>query len=270
MHDFNYHEPKSLAEATAIIRAARDGSFIAGGMSLISALKQRRAKPSDLIDLRFIGELTGIRRQANAIVIGAMTHHADVADSELVRDTIPALARLVGEMADPAVRNRATIGGSIAHGDPAADYPPALVAFDATIITSTRAIQADNFFTGAFATALRKDEIVTAVSFPIPETAAYVKFANTASRYAIVGVFVARSGRAVRVAVTGAKPCVFRIKEMEAVLANSFSSDAIKHIAINPEGLNADIHGTPEYRAHLIGVMAQRAVVSAAGAHRGN
>jgi carbon-monoxide dehydrogenase medium subunit len=270
MYDFNYHEPKTVAEAAAIIRAARDGSLIAGGMSLIPALKQRRAKPSDLIDLRFIGELKGIRREANAIVIGAMTPHADVADSDIVKGAIPELARLVGEMADPAVRNRATIGGSIAHGDPAADYPPALVALGATIITSTRAIPADDFFTGAFATALRNGEIVTAASFPIPETAAYVKFANTASRYAIVGVFVARSGRAIRVAVTGAKPCVFRIKEMEAVLANSFTSDAIKHIVINPQGLNADIHATPEYRSHLIGVMAQRAVASAASAHRGN
>ena len=173
-------------------------------------------------------------------------------------------------MADPAVRNRATLGGSIAHGDPAADYPPALVALGATIITSTRAIPADDFFTGAFATALGKGEIVTAVSFPIPEAAAYVKFANTASRYAIIGVFVASSGRAVRVAVTGAKPCVFRIKEMEAVLAGSFSADAIKHIVIAAQGLSADIHATPEYRAHLIGVMAQRAVASAARAHRQN
>ncbi len=270
MNDFNYHEPRTLAEAAAMIHAARDGSLIAGGMSLIPALKQRRAKPSDLIDLRFIGELTGIRRQADAVVLGAMTRHADVADSKLVRDTIPTLARLVGEMADPAVRNRATIGGSIAHGDPAADYPPALVALGATIITSTRAMQADDFFTGAFATALRKGEIITAVSFPIPERAAYVKFANTSSRYAIVGVFVAKRGTDVRVAVTGARPCVFRIREMETALAKSFSPDALKPIAIKPNGLNADIHATPEYRAHLIGVMAQRAVASAAAVHRPN
>ena len=190
--------------------------------------------------------------------------------SDVVRAAIPELARLVGQMADPAVRNRATLGGSIAHGDPAADYPPALVALGATIITSTRAIAADDFFTGAFATALQKGEIVTAVSFPIPETAAYIKFANTASRYAIIGVFVARSGRDVRVAVTGAKPCVFRIKEMEAALANSFTPDAIKHLVIAPEGLNADIHATPEYRAHLIGVMAQRAVALATGRQQRN
>ena len=156
MHDFSYHEPKTVAEAAAIIRAARDGSLIAGGLSLIAALKQRRARPSDLVDLRHIEELKGIRREANAIVIGAMTRHVDVANSAVVSGAIPELARLVGQMADPAVRNRATLGGSIAHGDPAGDYPPALVALGATIITSTRAIPADDFFTGAFATALRE------------------------------------------------------------------------------------------------------------------
>ena len=268
MHDFNYHEPKTLAEAAAILRAARDGAFIAGGMSLIAALKQRRVRPSDLVDLRLIEGLSFIRRDADALVIGAMTRHADVADSALVRGAIPDLARLVGEMADPSVRNRATIGGSIAHGDPAADYAPALVALGATIVTDDRSIAADAFFTGAFATALRKGEIIKAVSFPIADAAAYVKFANTASRYAIVGVFVARRGSAVRVAVTGARSCVFRIKEMEAALEKSFTPDAIKAIAIDPRGLTADIHGTPEYRAHLIGVMAQRAVASAAARQR--
>lgn len=193
-----------------------------------------------------------------------MTRHADVADSDLVKGAIPELARLVGEMADPAVRNRATLGGSIAHGDPAADYPPALVALGATIITDNRIISAEEFFTGAFTTVLRKSEIISAISFPVPEKAAYVKFANVASRYAIVGVFVAKSGSAVRVAVTGAKPCVFRIREMEAALANSFTSDAIKMIVIRPQELNADIHATREYRAHLIGVIAQRAVAAAA------
>ncbi len=267
MHDFNYHEPKTLAEAATIVSTAPEGSFIAGGMSLIPALKQRRARPSDVVDLRFLTELRGIKRQGSAIVIGAMTRHVDVADSELVQGAIPALGRLAGQMADPSVRNRATIGGSIAHGDPAADYPPALVALGATIITATRAIPTDDFFIGAFDTALRKGEIITAVSFPIPERAAYVKFANTASRYAIVGVFVAKTGRDVRVAVTGAKPCVFRIKDMEAALGNSFSLDAIKEIAIDPKGLIADIHATAEYRAHLTGVMAQRAVASAAAMH---
>lgn len=263
MNDFDYHEPATLAEAAATLRAARDGVFIAGGMSLIPALKQRRVRPSDLIDLRLVEGLSGIRREADALVIGAMTKHADVASSEIVRNSIPDLARLVGEMADPSVRNRATLGGSIAHGDPAADYPPALVALGAAIITSERTVAASDFFAGAFTTALRKGEIIKAVSFPIPDNAAYVKFANTASRYAIVGVFVAKRASAVRVAVTGARACVFRISEMEGALQQSFSPDAIKTITLDPRGLIADIHGSPEYRAHLIGVMARRAVAAA-------
>ena len=263
MDDFNYHEPRTLGEAAAALRAAREGVFIAGGMSLIPALKHRRVRPSDLVDLRLIEGLSGIRRETDTLVIGAMTKHADVASSDVVRNSIPDLARLVGEMADPSVRNRATLGGSIAHADPASDYPPALLAIDATIVTDARSIPAGEFFTGPFKTALRKGEIVTAVRFPIPDNAAYVKFANTASRYAIVGVFVAKRDGRVRLAVTGAKPCVFRIAEMEAALEQTFAPDAIKPIIIDPRGLTADIHGTPEYRAHLIGVIAQRAVASA-------
>jgi len=260
MHDFNYHEPKTLDEAAATLHATRDGRFIAGGMSLIPALKQRHIKPSDLIDLRMIDGLCFVRREADAIVIGAMTRHVDVADSELLRSTIPELARLVGEMADPSVRNRATLGGSIGHGDPAADYPPALVALGATVITNERTIVAEEFFVDASTTALRRGEIIKAVSFPIPDLASYVKFANTTSRYAIVGVFVARRGPVVRVAVTGAKACVFRLGAMEIALQKSFMPDAVREIAVGPQALNADIHATPEYRAHLIGVMAQRAV----------
>jgi len=267
MYDFNYHEPKTLDEAAATLRATRDGRFIAGGMSLIPALKQRHIKPSDLIDLRMIDGLSFVRREANAIVIGAMTRHADVADSELLRSTIPELARLVGEMADPSVRNRATLGGSIAYGDPAADYPPALVALGATITTNERTIAAEEFFVGAFATALRRGEIIKAVSFAIPDSAAYVKFPNTASRYAIVGVFVARRGHLVRVTATGAKACVFRLRAMEDALEKSFLPDAIRDIAVGPQGLNADIHATPEYRAHLVCVMAQRAVASSMRPH---
>jgi len=264
VNNFNYHEPRTLDEAAAALRATPDGRFIAGGMSLIPALKQRRVRPSDLIDLRLIGGLSGIRRDGKAIVIGAMTRHAEVADSDLVRGAIPDLARLVGEMADPSVRNRATLGGSIAYGDPAADYAPALLALDATVLTNERAVPAGVFFTDAFTTALRKGEIVTAVSFPIVESAAYVKFANTASRYAIVGVFVARNAGSVRVAVTGAKPCVYRVPALETVLEKSFTADAIKGLAIDPRDLKADIHATSEYRAHLIGIMAQRAVAAAA------
>lgn len=262
MDDFAYHEPKTFDEAAAIVRAVRDGRFIAGGMSLIPALKQRRVRPSDLIDLRLIEGLAFIRRENDSVVIGAMTRHADVAESQLLRGAISDLARLVGEMADPSVRNRATLGGSIAHADPAADYAPALVALDATVLTHERTIAAEAFFTGAFTTALRKGEIVKAVVFPIPGNAAYAKFANVASRYAIVGVCVARRAGKVRVAVTGAKRCVFRVPEMEAALEKSFTPEAIKNITIDPHGLTADINGTPEYRAHLIGIMARRAVGS--------
>ncbi len=269
MHDFDYHEPPTLAEAAAILRASRNGVFLAGGMSLIPALKARRARPSDLIDLRLVEGLDFIRRDGNTIVIGAMTRHAEVAESELLRASIPDLARLVGEMADPSVRNRATLGGSIAHADPAADYAPALVALGATVVTAERSIAADRFFTGAFTTALRQGEIVIAVRFPLAECAAYVKFANTASRYAIVGVFVARNAGAVRVAVTGAKRCVFRHAAMEAALEKSFAPEAVKDIVTEPRGLTADIHGTPEYRAHLIGVMTARAVASALRQRRG-
>ncbi len=269
MHDFDYHEPRTLAEAAAILRASRNGVFLAGGMSLIPALKARRARPSDLIDLRLVEGLDFIRRDGNTIVIGAMTRHAEVAESELLRASIPDLARLVGEMADPSVRNRATLGGSIAHADPAADYAPALVALGATVVTAERSIAADRFFTGAFTTALRQGEIVIAVRFPLAECAAYVKFANTASRYAIVGVFVARNAGAVRVAVTGAKRCVFRHAPMEAALEKSFTPEAVKEVATDPHGLTADIHGTPEYRAHLISVMAARAVTSALRQRRG-
>ena len=209
MYDFNYHEPKTLAEATATLRVSRDGSFIAGGMSLIPALKQRRAKPSDL-DRPSVDR----RAQHNSARIRCRCHRRHDATCrcgrfDLVQGAIPELARFVGEMADPGVRNRATLGGSIAHSDPAADYPPALLALDATIVTTDRAISADEFFTGAFATVLQKGEIIKAVSFPIPDSAAYVKFANTTSRYAIVGVFVARRGSLVRVAITGAKSRVF-------------------------------------------------------------
>jgi carbon-monoxide dehydrogenase medium subunit len=193
-----------------------------------------------------------------------MMRHVDVAGSDLVKNAIPALGRLVGEMADPTVRNRGTIGGSIAHNDPAADYPASLVALNAAIITNRRKIAADDFFTSRFRTALEKGEIIVAVSFPIPEKAAYMKFANSASRYAIVGIFVAKNGDDVRVAVAGAKANVFRAKEMELALKKSFTPDAIRGITINPDGLNCDIHATPDYRAHLVSVMAQRAIAAAA------
>jgi aerobic carbon-monoxide dehydrogenase medium subunit len=263
MYNFEYHKAKNVAEASALITQKPEAKLVAGGMTLIPTLKQRLAKPSDLVDLNGLSELRGIKREGNAVAIGAMTRHVEVAESAEVKQAIPALAHLASHIGDPAVRNRGTLGGSISNNDPAADYPAAVVALNATVITNQRKIAADEFFKGMFETALQSGEIVTAVSFPIPERAAYMKFPNPASRYAIVGVFVAKHKHGVRVAVTGAGPCVFRQKEMEAALTKSFSADAIKSIVQKQDGLNGDIHASPEYRAHLVGVMARRAVAAA-------
>jgi carbon-monoxide dehydrogenase medium subunit len=263
MYNFNYHRPSSLADAAKTLQGAAEGKLVAGGMTLIPTLKQRLAKPSDLIDLARIPDLKGVKKDGNAIVIGAMTKHVEVATSDVVKSAIPGLAALAEHIGDPAVRNRGTIGGSIANNDPAADYPSAVVALNATVVTNKRKITADDFFKGMFETALEPGEIITAVQFPIPEKAAYSKFPNPASRYAIVGVFVAKTGSGVRVAVTGAGPSVFRQKEMEAALAKSFTSDAVANIKVSPSGLNGDIHASPEYRAHLVTVMAKRAVAAA-------
>jgi carbon-monoxide dehydrogenase medium subunit len=262
MYNFNYHKPTSLADA-AKLGAAEEAKFLAGGMTLIPTLKQRLAKPSDLVDLAKIAELKGIKRDGNAVVIGAMTRHVEVATSDVVKGAIPALAHLAEGIGDPQVRNRGTIGGSIANNDPAADYPAALLSLGATVITNKRKIAADDFFKGLFETALAPDEIVTAVSFPVPEKAAYMKFPNPASRYAIVGVFVAKTAGGPRVAVTGAAPCVFRQKDMEAALAKSFAGDAVAAVKQSQSGLNSDIHASAEYRAHLVTVMAKRAVAAA-------
>ncbi len=263
MYNFDYSRPKSVADAVKAIAGDGDAKLVAGGMTLIPTLKQRLAKPSVLIDLGGIAELKGVKRDGNAVVIGAMTKHIDVANSSEVKSAIPALADLASHIGDPAVRNRGTIGGSISNNDPAADYPSAVVALNATITTTKRKIAADDFFKSLFETALGADEIVTSVSFPIPEKAAYMKFPNPASRYAIVGVFVAKTGGNVRVAVTGAGPGAFRWKEAEAALAKSWNPDALKALAVKPDGLNSDIHASSEYRAHLIGVMARRAVAKA-------
>jgi aerobic carbon-monoxide dehydrogenase medium subunit len=262
MYDFTYQKPASLADAAKAIAAAEDGKLMAGGMTLIPTLKQRLARPSDVVDLGKIAELAGIKQEGNALVIGAMTRHADVANSDLVKKVIPALAELAGMIGDPAVRNRGTLGGSIANNDPAADYPGAVVGLGATITTNQRKIAGDDFFTGMFETALEPNEIITAVSFPSADKAAYTKFRNPASRYAIVGVFVAKTAAGVRVAVTGAGPCVFRVPEMEQALAKSFTADAIKGVKVPASNLNSDIHASSEYRAHLINVMARRAVAA--------
>lgn len=264
MYNFEYQRPKSVADAVAALKKAPDAKLVAGGQTLIPTLKQRLAQPSDLIDLSGIGELRGIRSEGGAIVIGAMTPHADVARSAEVAKAIPALAALAGEIGDPQVRHLGTLGGSIANNDPAADYPAAVLGLGATIKTSERSIAADEFFTGMFSTALNEGEIILSVSFPVPEKAAYRKFPNPASRYAMVGVFVARSGGGVRVAVTGAGPCVFRATEMEQALSKNFSAAALDGIKLASGELNSDIHGSAEYRAHLVTVMAKRAVAAIA------
>ena len=263
MHSFNYIRPASLADAAKALAGASDGKIVAGGQTLLPTMKQRLASPSDLIDLSGIAELKGIKMDGNNLVIGAMTTHAEVAKSSVVKGAIPALAALADLIGDPQVRNRGTIGGSISNSDPAADYPAALVGLGATVVTNKHRIAADVFFKGMFETALEAGEIVTAVSFPKPEKAGYAKFPQPASRFAMVGVFVSKSGGNVRVGVTGAGPKVFRQAEMEKALAANFSADAIKSVKVSASGLNNDLHGSAEYRAHLVGVMARRAVAAA-------
>ncbi len=263
MYDFAYHKPGSIADAVKILSADPDARPISGGQTLLPALKHRLNKPSAVVDLSAIAELRGVKREGDRLVIGAMTRHAEVANNAEVKAAIPSLAELAGGIGDPAVRNRGTIGGSIANNDPAADYPAAVVALNATIVTSKRRIAADDFFQGMFTTALEPDELLVAVEFPIPEKAGYAKMRNPASRYVMAGAFVARTGGQVRVAINGAGPCVFRQPEMEAALAANWSADAVAGVKQDPDGLNSDIHGSAEYRAHLVTVMARRAVAAA-------
>ncbi len=263
MYDFNYRRANSVFDAVEQSVQADDASYLAGGMTLLPVLKLRLAGPSDLIDLAGLAELRGIGEQRDAIVIGAMTAHADVAASPEVNRLIPALAHLADSIGDPQVRNRGTIGGSIANADPAADYPAGVVGLGATVRTNARSIPADEFFTDLFETALEPGELVTAVSFPVPRRAAYVKFPNPASRYAIVGVMVSERDDGIRVAVTGAGPSVFRVPEMEQALANNFAPEAVAGISVPADRLNEDLHASAEYRAHLTTVMAKRAVAAA-------
>ena len=265
MHAFKYHKASSVADATAKLSASSDARLLAGGQTLIAAMKMRLSAPADIIDLGGIAELRGIKVEGGNVTIGAMTTHAEVAASKEVVKAIPALAVLAGSIGDPMVRNMGTLGGSVANNDPAADYPAALVGLGATVVTSKRKIGADQFFTGMFETTLQPGEILTSVVFPIPRRAGYLKFKNPASRYAIVGVLVAETSGGVRVAVTGAGPCVFRVAEMEKVLTKSFSAAAAKAVTIPAAGLNSDMHASAEYRAHLVTVMAARAVEQALG-----
>ncbi len=262
MYEFDYRRPLTLAEASAILEADEDAKPLAGGMTLIPTLKQRLAQPSILVDLGGIKELRMIAAEASTIVIGAMARHAEVASAPAIKARIPALAALAEGIGDPHVRNRGTIGGSISNADPAADYPAAVVGLGATVVTTRRHIPGDAFFVDLFETALEPGEITVAVRFPVPDKAAYFKFPNPASRYATVGVFVARFGDDVRVAVTGAGGCVFRASQMEAALMRSFSPEALQGVAMSAEGLNSDVHAGADYRAHLVGVMARRAVAA--------
>ncbi len=263
MYDFDYHRPASLDDVAAIISAHGDFKVLAGGMSLIPTLKLRLARYSGLVDLGGIESLKGIKRDGDALVIGAMTPHEAVAASPEVRSAIPALTDLARGIGDPLVRNRGTIGGSIAYADPAADYPAGVLGLGATVWTNQRRIAADDFFTGLFETALRPDEIITAVSFPLPKVAGYAKLRQAASRFAVVGVFVAKTASGVRVAVTGAGPSVFRFRKAEAALERRFESGALDGLELEAGGLNSDIHGSAEYRAHCVVVMAKRAVQAA-------
>jgi aerobic carbon-monoxide dehydrogenase medium subunit len=263
MYAFEYNRPTTLAGALAAL-AKEDAKALAGGMTLLPTMKQRLASPSAIIDLKDVPELAGIAREGDALVIGAMTRHVEVARSPVVQAAIPSLAKLAGGIGDPHVRNRGTIGGSLANDDPTADYPAAVLALGATIVTSKRRIAADDFFKGLFETALEPGELITKVSFPIPQKAAYMKFANPASRYALVGVFVAKTAGGARVTVTGAGGNgVFRASALEAALNANFSPSALEAVAVSKDGLNSDIHADADYRAHLIGVMARRAVAAA-------
>jgi len=263
MEAMHYHRPASVAEAVKLLGSHGDDRVLAGGQSMLPSLRLGLLATTGFVDLGGIAELQGIKVDGNKIVVGAMTTHAAVAASKDVQAKIPALAALVSSIGDRQVRNRGTIGGSLANNDPAADYPAAVLGLGATIQTNTRQIAADDFFKGLYETSLNQGELITSVSFPIPEKAAYVKFKQPASRFAIVGVFVAKTGGAVRVAATGAKPCVFRVKALEDALAKNFSASACDGISVPAAGLNNDLHGSAEYRASLIPVLAKRAVAAA-------
>ena len=258
MKNFNYHITTNIKDALKLVSGRT--AFLAGGMSILPAIKLGLATYSDLINIKKIKGLHGIKVSSKYLKIGSITKHAEVADSKEVKKSIPSLSILAEGIGDPQVRNRGTIGGSIANNDPAADYPSACLALNATIHTNKRKIGADKFFKGMFETDLKKSELIESVEFEVPEKSYYAKFPNPASRYAVVGVYVAKKKNEVRVAITGAGSSVFRSRELESVLTSNFSSSAIDNVNIPTKGLNSDIHASAEYRAHLIKVMAKKAV----------
>jgi carbon-monoxide dehydrogenase medium subunit len=266
MYAFTYHRPGTVRQAANMLTKNEDAKLLAGGMSLLPTMKLRLAGPPQILDMWAIEGLSGIEESSRSITISAMTKHFEVNESPVVQKTIPVLAKMAGLIGDPAVRHMGTIGGSIANNDPNADYPAACLALGATIVTNKRRIQADDYFTGMFSTALEPAEIITKVIFPIPKRAAYQKFRNQASRFALVGVFVAKRGSESRVAVTGAgSNGVFRVKSFEEALKKRFSPKSLEGMTIPADGMNSDIHGSAEYRAHLVAVLARRAVAEAIG-----
>jgi aerobic carbon-monoxide dehydrogenase medium subunit len=266
MYAFTFHRPQTLRQAANMLAKNEEAKLLAGGHTLLPTMKLRLAGPPQIVDMGLIEGLTGIEQSGRSITIGAMTTHNDVNTSPVVQQAAPVIAKLAGMIGDPAVRHRGTIGGSIANNDPNADYPAACLGLGATIITNKRRIKADDFFTGMFSTALEPGEIITKVSFPIPKKAAYQKFRNQASRFALVGVFVSKRGSEIRVAVTGAGANgVFRVKSFEEALKKRFSPKSLEGMSIPADGMNSDIHGSAEYRAHLVGVLARRAVAEAIG-----
>ena len=264
MYNFTYHRPTGLRQAGNMLGKLEDAKLLAGGQTLIPVMKQRLASPANIIDLNQVDGLSGIELKGRSIVIGAMTRHVDVANSDVVKQNLPALADLAEMVGDPHVRHMGTLGGSIANNDPNADYPAACVGLGATIVTTKRRIKADEFFKGLFETALEPDEIITKVMFPLVKRAGYIKFRNPASRFALVGVFVSKRGSDIRVAVTGAGASgVFRVAAFEEALKKRFAAKSLDGLTIPADGLASDIHGSAEYRAHLVGVLAKRAVAKA-------
>ena len=264
MFSFQYRKAKTLKEAADFLAKDDEAKPLSGGMTLIPTLKARLANPTQLIDLNGISELSGIEVKDGALIIGAATRHQQVASSKVVRDALPALADLAAHICDPQVRNRGTLGGSVANNDPAADYPSAVLGLNAKVITNKREIAAEDFFQGMFATALEPGELIVRIAFPLPKKAAYAKFPHPASGYAMAGVFIAQTASGIRVAVTGAGPGVFRWTEAEQALTKSMSAAALEKLTLAADDLNEDIHGTREYRAQLAKVMAIRAAAALA------
>ena len=258
MKTFNYHSTKDVKEATKL--ASSNSAFLAGGMTTLPSMKLGLASYKDIIDIKRIKKLSGIKVSGKTVTIGATTKHAEVAHSKEVKKAIPSLAALAEGIGDPQVRNRGTIGGSIANNDPSADYPSACIALNATIHTNNRKVSADKFFTGMFETSLKKGELIEAVEFQVPEKSCYKKYPNPASRYAIVGVYVAKHKGGVNVAVTGAKSCVYNDQNISGALSKSFSSSALDNVKISSSGMNSDVHASADYRANMVKIIAKKAV----------